>query len=103
MDVIFDKNNCVISFESDTNNITILHSQGILNDTNIAIGSDKVGNGVSNSTEITHYYWKIYNNNLLIRDYIPVIRNSDHVVGLFDKVNFTFNSSTGLAPFTYEN
>lgn len=38
------------------------------------------------------YYMKIYENGTMIREYIPC-KNSDNVVGLYDKVNDTFNTS----------
>ena len=103
MDVILDRSNCTVLFENDTNYITVIHLNGISNNTNIAIGAKSVGLGQISDIETKHYYWKIYDGNTLIRDYVPVIRNSDHAVGLFDKINFTFNPSTGAAPFTYEN
>ena len=44
---------------------------------------------------------KIYNNNELIRDFIPCYRNSDNEVGLYDLVNDTFYTNQGTGAFTY--
>lgn len=38
-------------------------------------------------------------NNTLIRDYIPVLRNSDNVAGMYDRVNKTFNPNAGTGTF----
>jgi hypothetical protein len=40
------------------------------------------------------YSFKIYDNNVLIHDYVPV-KNSQGVYGLYDMINDTFSSSTG--------
>ena len=46
------------------------------------------------------FYFKIYDNDVLVRDYIPVFRNSDNKYGLWDKVNSTFNISPNGTDFT---
>lgn len=54
----------------------------------------------------TSYMWgyiysaKIYLNDELIRNYVPCIRLSDYVAGVYDKVNDTFTVSSG-DPFEY--
>ena len=45
------------------------------------------------------YYCKIYQNNALVRDLIPVIRNSDNVIGLYDTVNKKFYTNSGTGTF----
>ena len=47
------------------------------------------------------YYCKIYDNNVLVRDFIPCYRNSDNVVGLYDLVNNVFYTNQGTGAFTY--
>ena len=39
------------------------------------------------------YYCEIYDNDILVRNYIPVMRESDGVCGFYDTVNGTFNIS----------
>ena len=51
-------------------------------------------------TAIKCYYFKMYENNVLIRDFIPVKRNSDGVIGLFDCVNGVFYTNIGSGSFT---
>lgn len=47
------------------------------------------------------YYFKIYDNDKLVRDFIPCYRNSDNEVGLYDLVNDTFYTNQGTGAFTY--
>lgn len=44
---------------------------------------------------------KIYNDNELVRDFIPCYRNSDNEVGLYDLVNKVFYTNQGTGSFTY--
>lgn len=51
------------------------------------------------------YYWKIYkwtsNDNLtLVRDYVPVVRRSDNMVWMYDKVEWVFYTSPNGYLFT---
>ena len=48
------------------------------------------------------YYMKIYENGTMIREYIPC-KNSNNVVGLYDKVNDTFNTSATANPLSAPN
>lgn len=45
------------------------------------------------------YYLKIYNNGILVRDFIPVRRKSDGKIGLLDKVESKFYTSPNGAKF----
>ena len=47
------------------------------------------------------YYCKIYDNNVLIRNFVPCYRNSDNEVGLYDLVNNVFYINQGTGNFTY--
>lgn len=46
------------------------------------------------------YYCKIYDNNTLVRDFIPAKRISDNKYGLWDKVTKAFYPNTGTGTFT---
>lgn len=46
------------------------------------------------------YNCKIYDNNILIRDFIPVIRNYNQEAGLYDKINKKFYKNLGTNAFT---
>lgn len=46
------------------------------------------------------YFCKIYDNGVLVRDFIPCYRNSDNVIGLYDLVNDVFYTNQGSGAFT---
>lgn len=48
------------------------------------------------------YYFKIYDNDILVRNFIPVVRKSDNKPGLYDKVNYVFYENNGTGKFGYE-
>lgn len=45
------------------------------------------------------YYYQIELNGVLLRDYIPAIRNSDNVAGMYDLVNNIFYTNAGTGDF----
>lgn len=45
------------------------------------------------------YKCKLYNNNYLIRDFVPCYRKSDNEVGLYDLVSNTFFTNSGTGEF----
>ena len=45
------------------------------------------------------YYCKIWNNETLLRDYIPCYRKADNVIGLYDIVNNVFYTNQGTGIF----
>ena len=51
------------------------------------------------STKISSY--KVYEENEIVRDYVPVIRNSDGVAGLYDLKNNQFYTSNSEFPLKY--
>ena len=67
-------------------------------DSNIAIGTQRVGQSVNGN--FRYYYFRIYDNGDLIRNYVPCYRKADNAVGFYDTINNTFNPSTGSAQFT---
>ena len=58
---------------------------------------------VSFNSSAKIYSCKIYDNNVLVRDYIPCKRDSDNEIGLYDLVNNTFTTNAGTGVFTYGN
>ena len=42
---------------------------------------------------------KIYEQNVLVRNYIPCYRKADNVIGLYDKVNGVFYTNAGSGTF----
>jgi len=64
--------------------------------------------GYANGNDINHtakhasrvYSLKLYENDILVRDMIPVRRNSDGAVGMYDKVTNTFFANAGTGTFS---
>lgn len=58
-------------------------------------------NGTTQKSSIKMYYFKIYDNDVIVRNFIPCYRKSDSKPGMYDLVNNVFytNSATG-ADFT---
>lgn len=61
-------------------------------------GSNRDGSG-ANMPDITAYSWKWYQNDVLVRDFIPVKRIGDGEVGMFDAVNRVFYTNAGTGDF----
>ena len=57
----------------------------------------------STISNIKMYYFKIYDNNILVRDFVPCYRKSDNVIGLYDKVNSVFYTNAGTGTFLKGN
>lgn len=57
-----------------------------------------------NTSKIRLYYCNIYNNNnILVRQFIPVLRISDSKPGMYDLVNDVFYANGGSGEFTYNS
>lgn len=73
--------------------------------TNVKLGIFKLGetNNIwynSSAQQIGKlYYYKLYDNGTLIRDFVPVKRISDNVYGLWDKVNEVLYENAGTGAF----
>jgi hypothetical protein len=64
---------------------------------NLHLFALKDGSSAILAAEVKFYSCQIYDNGTLIRDYVPVQRRSDYAVGLYDKVNKTFNTPITIA------
>lgn len=53
----------------------------------------------SQTEELKLYYCKIYDNNTIVRDFIPCYRKSDNVIGLYDRANNAFYTNAGTGTF----
>ena len=58
------------------------------------------GSRQNRSTQMRLYSCKMYNSNVLQRDFVPCYRKSDWVIGLYDIVNNTFYTNSGSWTFT---
>lgn len=85
----FNKNICSINGVSNTFTATTFQSSY-----SMVLFAVNTADTVSTFIKAKLYSCKIYDNDILVRDYIPALR-SDGVAGLYDAVNDTFSSSTG--------
>lgn len=66
----------------------------------LGVFAARLENGTSNYYSVMKLYgMKIYQSGILVRDYIPVKRDSDNVAGLFDKINHVFYINAGVGNF----
>ena len=61
------------------------------------------GNSIGDAGIIDLYSFKIYENNALVKQYIPCYRNSDVVIGLYETVNGVFYTNGGTGTFSKGN
>ena len=64
-------------------------------DRSLTIGNDNGSTGTRYFAG-NFYYMKIYDNDVLVRDYVPVKRISDNSLGIYDRVNDTFLTASGF-------
>lgn len=57
-------------------------------------------NSDTQRSSIKMYSYKIWDNNVLVRDFVPVQRKSDGVLGMLDIVNNVFYTNAGTGSFT---
>ena len=94
--VIKDKEkNYVDGVQQNSNDITTFTS-------NYSMFLFAVNSGVSGSQSCLSgkiYYCKIWDNDILVRDFIPVKRLSDNAIGMYDRVSGTFFTNSGTGDF----
>ena len=56
-----------------------------------------VGNQIVGKMKV--YSFKMYDNNILVRDFVPVVRSRDGVAGLYDMVGHKFYANAGSGSF----
>lgn len=76
------------------------YKSGTANSGNIILGYSHAGNGSSSSSKrVKWYYCTIWDNGVLIRNYIPCKRVSDDKPGFYDTINDAFKISEGSQDF----
>ena len=85
----------------DDNDLTVGNtSEDVSLTRNFLIGNFYNGSNLFSSGLIGNIYsCKLFNNNVLVRDFIPCYRKSDNVAGLYDLVNNTFYTNQGTGNF----
>ena len=78
-------------------NITL---EGELSNINLYLFAEKnSGSIVTSKAKI--FYCKLWKENVLVRDFVPCVRNSDNKPGLYDKINGVFYTNQGTGEFSY--
>ena len=57
-------------------------------------------NAMTNAFKGRMYYFQMWNNGTLVRNFIPARRNSDGAIGMYDTVGGTFYGNAGTGTFT---
>lgn len=68
---------------------------------NCYLFAGNVNGTASNFSFIKLYSCKIYDDNTLLRNFVPCYKNSDNKIGLYDTVNNVFYENQGTGNFTY--
>ncbi len=88
----------ILTYDGQT--VSSSHKGGIVPANNIRLFDN--GAGQSNQTfKGRIYYIKLYEDGNLVHNFIPVKRNSDNVVGIYDTVTGRFFTKTGSGEFMY--
>lgn len=58
---------------------------------------NRVGNQIVGKMKV--YSFKMYDNNILVRDFVPVVRSRDGVAGMYDMVGHKFYANAGSGSF----
>ena len=77
----------------------------IFSNTENAYLFDVIGRPTDSSVGVQAWqikYCKIYDNDTLVRNFVPCYRKSDNVVGMFDTVEGKFYTNQGTGEFLYE-
>jgi hypothetical protein len=76
------------------------YSRTVYNNSAFSGAQIYLNRGSGSVSQNRYYYVSIYNDNILVRNYIPVQRISDSKYGLFDTINNKFYYSPDSAQFT---
>ena len=97
----FDKHTLSIKSSGFYLDDTLLFTKGSLTTQNITmpIFATNQNGTIQNKGHFKVFYFKIYNNTTLVRDFVPVKRISDKAVGLYDKVNNKLYTRSGSGSF----
>lgn len=85
----------------EVNKTNISYTPMSVLETPIMIFALKSSNIQNNTTKF--YYFRIYENDVLIRDLVPCYRISDDEIGMYDIVNDVFYTNEGSRPFEKGN
>jgi hypothetical protein len=91
----YNKNNATVDNESFSYSYSAFQMTN-----NLYLGADNDKGTIKSITPMRIYFCQIYDDDVLVRDYIPVL-DTDGVACLYDKVNGTFSYNAGSGTFKY--
>jgi hypothetical protein len=99
--VVCQSNNGTLTYDCNGSAGTLYPQGAICKTDNIYIftlNSAKGDSIISQASKMRLYYFQIYDNDVLVRDYVPCI-NANGEAGLYDKVNNVFYGNAGTGSF----
>ena len=94
--VICDKNRNVTTISNGTRTITIINQSVTFQcDRNYLINATNTEKGITSCVDRPIYACRIWDNEKMIRDFVPCYHIADNIVGLYDIVNGKFYTSYG--------
>ena len=96
---IVEANNGTLTVTTDGVGESTSYVSSLYKNSSIGLFACKGDTKVESYGHARIYYAKIYDNNILVRDFVPVVRSRDGVAGLYDMVGHKFYANAGSGSF----
>lgn len=96
---IVEANNGTLTVTTDGVGESTSYVSSLYKNSSIGLFACKGDTKVESYGHARIYYAKIYDNNILVRDFVPVVRSRDGVAGLYDMVENKFYTNIGSGSF----
>ena len=96
---IVEANNGTLTVITDGVRESTSYVSSLYKNSSIGLFACKGDTKVESYGQARIYYAKIYDNNILVRDFVPVVRSRDGVAGLYDMVGHKFYANAGSGSF----
>lgn len=96
---IVEANNGTLTVITDGVRESTSYVSSLYKNSSIGLFACKGDTKVESYGQARIYYAKIYDNNILVRDFVPVVRSRDGVAGMYDMVGHKFYANAGSGSF----
>lgn len=96
---IIEANNGTLTVTTDGVRESTSYVSSLYKNSSIGLFACKGDTKVESYGHARIYYAKIYDNNILVRDFVPVVRSRDGVAGMYDMVGHKFYTNAGSGSF----
>lgn len=96
---IIEANNGTLTVTTDGVGESTSYVSSLYKNSSIGLFACKGDTKVESYGHARIYYAKIYDNNILVRDFVPVVRSRDGVAGMYDMVENKFYANAGSGSF----